>query len=71
MGGQFETYRGVVLDNADPGGYQRVQVRVPDITAEPLTWTMSEQPGAVLPAVGDQVWVRFENGDPEVQMWSA
>ncbi len=63
------TYRGMVLDNTDPGGYQRVQVQVPDVAVEAM-WAMPEQPDAALPAVGDTVWVRFENGDVAYPTWS-
>jgi hypothetical protein len=68
--GYRATYRGIVLDNVDPGGYQRVLVEVPDVFAASSIWAMPEQPGAALPAVGDEVWVRFEDGDVDYPTWT-
>ena len=63
------TYRGTVVDNVDPGGYRRVLVQVPDVSTETM-WAMPEHEGAALPAVGDEVSIRFRDGDVEHPQWS-
>jgi uncharacterized protein involved in type VI secretion and phage assembly len=68
--GYHATYRGIVLDNADPGGYQRVQVQVPDVAAAEAMWAMPEQADAARPAIGDEVWIRFEAGDVSYPTWT-
>jgi uncharacterized protein involved in type VI secretion and phage assembly len=67
--GYHATYRGTVLDNIDPGGYRRVAVQVPDVSTETM-WAMPEQEGAALPAIGDEVSVRFQDGDVQHPQWS-
>jgi uncharacterized protein involved in type VI secretion and phage assembly len=69
-GGYHGTYRGIVLDNIDPGGYQRVQVQVPDVAAEQSMWAMPEHGDAARPAIGDDVWIRFEGGDVSYPIWT-
>jgi hypothetical protein len=63
------TYRGTVADNVDPGGYRRVAVTVPDVSPETM-WAMPEHQDAALPAIGDEVSVRFEGGDVTRPQWS-
>jgi len=63
------TYRGTVVDNADPGGYRRVAVQVPDVSTE-TQWAMPEQSDAALPAIGDEVVIRYRDGDVEHPLWS-
>jgi hypothetical protein len=67
-GGYQGTYRGVVLDNADPHGLARLHVQVAELSGFDSAWAMPEQPP---PQIGADVWVRFENGDPERPIWSA
>jgi uncharacterized protein involved in type VI secretion and phage assembly len=67
--GYHATYRGTVVDNTDPGGYQRVAVQVPDVSTETM-WAMPEHADAPLPAVGDEVFIRFEDGDVSRPLWS-
>ena len=68
--GRFNaTYRGVVVDNVDPLGSGRVSVQVPDVSTENM-WAAAETSGAALPAVGDDVSVRFQDGDVNHPMWS-
>jgi hypothetical protein len=67
--GYHATYRGVVINNVDPGGYRRVQVTVPDVSTETL-WAMPESADARLPAISDEVVIRFEGGDVEHPQWS-
>jgi len=67
--GYHATYRGTVVDNDDPAGYRRVAVQVPDISAETM-WAAPEHADAALPAVGDDVWVRFQDGSVDHPLWS-
>jgi hypothetical protein len=69
QGGYPATYRGTVIDNIDPGGYRRVAVQVPDVSTETM-WATAEQEGGALPAIGDEVSVRFQNGDVQYPQWS-
>lgn len=62
------TYRGVVVDNADPYGSGRLSVQVPDVLGAESAWAAPEQPP---PQVGAEVWVRFEGGSPDHPVWSA
>ena len=68
-GGYHATYRGSVVDNIDPGGYRRVAVQVPDVTTQTL-WAAPEHTDAALPAIGDEVVIRFQDGDVEHPLWS-
>ena len=63
------TYRGTVLNNLDPEGHQRVAVQVPDVSSESM-WAMPEQADARLPAIGDEVSVRFQDGSIDHPLWS-
>lgn len=63
------TYRGTVLNNLDPDGHQRVAVQVPDVSSESM-WAMPEQSDARLPAIGDEVSVRFQDGSIDHPLWS-
>lgn len=63
------TYRGTVIDNLDPGAYRRVLVHVPDVSTDSM-WATPEHEGAALPAVGDEVSIRFQDGNVEHPLWS-
>lgn len=68
----FGRYRGVVVNNQDPLGTARVQLKVPAVLGETISgWALPSLPLAgmqtaiyALPQVGDSVWVEFEAGDP-------
>lgn len=62
------TYRGVVLNNADPEGLGRLQVQVPDVPGADAGWATPENPP---PQIGADVWVRFVDGDPQHPVWTA
>lgn len=70
-------YRGIVASNIDPLAQGRLLVQVPDVLAEdPCFWALPALPGAsqqagmfALPPVNAQVWVEFEQGDPDYAIW--
>jgi uncharacterized protein involved in type VI secretion and phage assembly len=69
----FGKYRGRVEDNADPQSLGRVQVTSPAaLGSSGRAWAMPCLPCAppgvglsMLPPVGAEVWVEFEEGDPD------
>jgi uncharacterized protein involved in type VI secretion and phage assembly len=73
----FGKYRGMVLNNIDPLQSARIQVQVPDVLGPGISsWAMPCVPFAgkqsgvfVLPAIGDGVWVEFEQGDLNFPIW--
>jgi uncharacterized protein involved in type VI secretion and phage assembly len=73
----FGKYRGRVIGNIDPMGIGRLQVQVPDVSGLVSTdWAMPCVPMAgpqagmvVVPPVGSNVWVEFEQGDPDYPIW--
>lgn len=74
----FGKYRGVVTENHDPEQTGRIRATVPDVLGEVETsWAMpcvtlplSDDVGSALPAIGANVWIEFEQGDPEYPIWS-
>ena len=72
MTGYTGTYRGSVVDDADPLQQNRLLVVVPEIYGDASAWALSSLPPgdtAPLPGVGDVVWVSFEGGDAEYPIW--
>jgi hypothetical protein len=69
----FGTYRGIVVDNADPLGRNRLRLKVPQILGDLATeWAWAVIPSGVsfsVPAIGDGVWVQFEGGDASFPIW--
>ena len=74
----YGKYRGSVINTADPSQIGRIQVQVSDITGyKPSTWAMPCVPVAgihagifVVPSIGSQVWVEFEQGNPDYPIWT-
>lgn len=73
----YGKYRGTVVNNVDPMQIGRVQVQVPDVSGVlPTSWAMPCLPVAgaqmglyAVPPVGANVWVEFEQGDPDYPIW--
>jgi uncharacterized protein involved in type VI secretion and phage assembly len=78
MGGRFfGKYRGLVVNNVDPGSRGRLQVQAPAVMGEENVWAAPSVPYAgngvglfALPPVGAGVWVEFEAGDPSYPIWT-
>jgi hypothetical protein len=74
----YGKYRGLVVENIDPEQIGRVLVQVPDVLGLiPSSWAMPCVPAAgiqsgifVVPPIGSQVWVEFEQGDPDYPIWT-
>ena len=74
----YGKYRGLVIANLDPQQIGRVIVQVPDVLgAIPSSWAMPCVPAAgiqagcfIVPPIGSQVWVEFEQGDPDYPIWT-
>jgi hypothetical protein len=60
-----------VIDNGDPELQHRLLVTVPDV--DPTTvWApaaSSEGDDGSMPAVGDEVWIEYEQGDAAHPRW--
>ncbi len=73
----YGKYRGLVIENIDPEQIGRVLVQVSDVLGElPSSWAMPCVPVAgiqsgifCVPPIGSQVWVEFEQGDPDYPIW--
>lgn len=74
----YGKYRGLVIENIDPEQMGRVLVQVPDVLGEiPSSWAMPCVPAAgiqsgcfIVPPIGSQVWVEFEQGNPDYPIWT-
>jgi Type VI secretion system/phage-baseplate injector OB domain len=74
----YGKHRGLVIENIDPEQIGRVLVQVPDVLGEiSSSWAMPCVPVAgiqagcfMVPPIGSQVWVEFEQGDPDYPIWS-
>lgn len=68
-------YRGTVVDNNDPDKLGRVKLQVPSLFQERThhAWAEPSFPTTelfLIPPIGSQVWVEFEEGDPDSPIWS-
>lgn len=74
----YGKYRGLVIENLDPEQLGRVLLQCPDVLGEiPSSWAMpcvsvaGIQAGIFcIPPIGSQVWVEFEQGDPDYPIWT-
>ena len=74
----YGKYRGLVVENIDPEQIGRVLVQVPDVLGLiPSSWAMPCVPAAgiqsgcfIVPPIGSQVWIEFEQGDPDYPIWT-
>lgn len=76
----YGKYRGIVIENIDPENKGRIMVQVADVTQlTPSTWAEACVPIAggsapagvyVVPAIGSNVWVEFEQGDLRYPIWT-
>jgi Type VI secretion system/phage-baseplate injector OB domain len=70
-------YRGIVASNIDPLDLGRLLVQVPDVLADdPCFWALPALPGVsiqaglfALPPINTNVWVEFEQGNPDYAVW--
>jgi hypothetical protein len=73
----FGKYRGSVVNNVDPNRMGRLQVSCPQVLGEgTLSWALPCVPFAgnregffMLPAIGANIWVEFEAGNPDRPIW--
>jgi hypothetical protein len=74
----YGKYRGLVVANIDPEQRGRLIAQVPDVLGEiPSSWAMPCVPAAgiqsgcfIVPPIGSQVWMEFEQGDPDYPIWT-
>jgi uncharacterized protein involved in type VI secretion and phage assembly len=74
----YGKYRGTVLNNIDPLKTGRLLVQVPDVAGLlPSTWALPclpfAGPGAgfyTVPPIGANVYVEFEQGNPDYPVWT-
>ena len=74
----FGKYRGLAADIDDPDNVGRIKAEVPAVLGEELTgWAMPCLPFAgkahglaLIPEVGDGVWIEFEGGALSRPIWS-
>jgi hypothetical protein len=74
----YGKYRGLVVMNIDPMQIGRIIAQVPDVLGEtPSSWAMPCVPAAgiqagcfIVPPIGSQVWMEFEQGDPDYPIWT-
>lgn len=75
----YGKYRAFVVDNADPENLGRVTAQVPSVLGTEVTgWALPCAPYGgldgqglfLIPDVGAQLWVEFEEGNPNKPIWT-
>jgi hypothetical protein len=73
----FGKYRGKVINNVDPMKMGRLMVACPFVLGPAFNWAMPCLPFAgmmegffMMPTIGANVWIEFEQGDPNRPIWS-
>ena len=77
IGRFYSRYRGMVVDDRDPDGLQRILVNIPSIHNGITIWARAgSQSGGIrhgikgiTPLPGEIVWVEFEKGNPNKPVW--
>src|SRR4051812_34295996 len=70
VSGYGGSYRASVVDDADPLQQNRLAVVVPEVYGDAAAWASASMGGAEsLPAIGDTVWISFEQGDTDYPVW--
>lgn len=76
---RYGKYRGIVADNKDPDHRGRLKLRIPSVLNNDKTdWAMPCLPFGgyekmgffMIPEIGSQVWVEFEEGDINSPIWT-
>lgn len=78
MDKHYGKFRGIVVDNADPGNQGRIRASVPAVLQDvPTGWAYPAAPYAgpgvglwTIPPVGAGVWIEFEAGDVSNPIWT-
>jgi hypothetical protein len=69
----YGVYRGTVVSNKDPLNKRRIKATIPSVMGNLATeWAWPIETSSVKvdpPAVGQGIWVMFENGDPSYPLW--
>ena len=75
----YGKYRGVVSDALAPLGICRIRARVPSVYGDSeSSWALPCLPFTdkkialehIPSSVGSLVWIEFENGDPNLPLWT-
>ena len=69
----YGKYRATVLNNTDPKQMGRIKVECPKVLGDyESNWCLPCLPPGYLsiPPVGSLVWVEFEEGNPNLPIWS-
>jgi len=73
----YGKYRGTVVNNIDPMFLGRILAEVPAVPGVTTSFAMPCVPYAgpnvgfyAIPAIGSNVWIEFEEGDPDHPIWS-
>jgi uncharacterized protein involved in type VI secretion and phage assembly len=72
-GALFGKFRGTVADNQDPQRRGRIRALVPALFGQETTgWALPCSPPGffAVPVVGAGVWIEFEQGDPDLPIWT-
>jgi Type VI secretion system/phage-baseplate injector OB domain len=73
QGARFGKFRGTVADNEDPRRLGRIRALVPTVFGNQTSgWALPCSPAGyfAIPAVGAGVWIEFEQGDPDLPIWT-
>lgn len=65
-------YLGICVSDKDPSGKSRLQVKVPPVLGEMVSWARGcvwPTGSVVLPSVGDMIWIMFEEGNSDYPVW--